>query len=159
VGAVALIALAVFGAMWLAQTTLLARIDGVSKESRRQTKKLQTRVGELQREIRDLEARIPKPGASGQITTDASPSSTPSPSLSPPAKTGETIYVHITSKPTGARVRRGKRTIGRTPLVLPLEKHETATLLFTRRGYHKEEVTITGENGNAMEVRLRRGTD
>jgi hypothetical protein len=153
VGAVALIALAVFGAMWLAQTTLLARIDGVSQESRRQAKKLKAKVGELQREIRELEARLPKPGDPEQDASGESPSSASS------KRKDERIYVRITSKPMGARVRRGKLTIGRTPLVLPMGKSETATLLFSRRGYQNEEVTITGEDGNAMEVRLRRRVD
>lgn len=148
VGAVALIALAVFGVLWLSQTTLIARIDGVSKESRRQNKKLQAKVGELRREIRKLEGRLSQPSAPAQSPVDAS---TP-----PSTKKSERIYVRITSTPKGARVRRDKRTIGRTPLVLPMDKSETATLLLTRKGYHDEEVTITGEDGNALEVRLRR---
>jgi hypothetical protein len=148
VGAVALIALAVFAALWFAQRSMVSRIDRVSRESTHRSKQLEARIGALRREVRELGARLACPRDAGSGSGSGAPAA--------PTGPGKRSYVRITSTPSGAVVRRGKRTIGRTPLVLPLSGGEEATLRLSHGGYHEEEVTVTGADGKALEIRLRK---
>lgn len=151
VGAVALIALVVFGGLWLMQTSLLSRLDGISRDARRQNEKLQARVAALQGEVTKLEARLAGRGGGPEEEASVEEETTP------PRKAGVgRVYVRVTSRPSGARVRRGGRTLGRTPLVLPMKKGEINTLVIVKGGYAEEQVTVKAEDGSSLDVRLRR---
>jgi hypothetical protein len=165
VGAVALIALVVFGGLWLMQSSLLSRLDSIATDGRRQGEKLEQRVGQLQEQVKRLRARLEPsrvaPAAAETASAEPAPAASPEPEPAEPASSkgavrGEKVYVRLTSRPSKARVRRDGRTLGRTPLILPLGRGESVSLLVSRRGYVGQKVSVTGGAEAVKEIRLRR---
>jgi HSP20 family molecular chaperone IbpA len=152
VGAVALIALVVFGGMWLMQTRLVLKLDGISRETRQQNKQLQDKVAALQGEVKKLEAQLGE-REQGDETNAAAAEETGD---QPVSKARGRVYVRVKSRPTNARVRRGGRTLGRTPLVLPMGRDETAKLVLQLAGHAEQQVEVRAEDGASVTVRLKR---
>ncbi len=87
-----------------------------------------------------------KKGTTSEIATETAPPKQPEPD---PA----TFQVKVTSRPRGATVYSGRKKMGKTPLVLRLEK--TTKLRIKRRGFSDRVVVVTDKK-EAVFVRLQR---
>ncbi|MBX3273534.1 MAG: serine/threonine protein kinase [Sandaracinaceae bacterium] len=84
----------------------------------------------------------------------AEPPAEPPRGVEPPAR----VSVHLTSSPSGARVRLGDRELGTTPLVTALDvSDEAVTLTYELDEHLAQTITLVPVEGVAVpEVRLRR---
>jgi hypothetical protein len=75
----------------------------------------------------------------------------------PPRVEPAPIGVELTSAPTGAEVRMGDRSLGTTPIVVPLPvSEEPVQLTFSRAGYLEQRVSVIATEGVTVPlVRLR----